>query len=57
MGNTDLEHDSEFDNIGSLLMTWDNDCGKEIGERIAKALHGCMPWQGSRMHGQANKST
>ena len=31
-----LENVEEFTYLGSLL-TWDNDCGKEIGRRIAKA--------------------
>ena len=37
VGNEDLENVTEFEYLGSLL-SWDNDCGKEIKKRIAKAL-------------------
>ena len=33
----DLEHVEEFVYLGSLL-TWENNCGKEIARRIAKAV-------------------
>jgi len=35
--NKDLENVTEFENLGRL-QSWDNDCGKEIRIRIAKAL-------------------
>ena len=35
--NIELENVTEFEYLGSLL-TWNNDCGKEIRKRIAKAL-------------------
>jgi len=38
VGDKELENVTEFENLGSLL-SWDNDCGKEIRRRIAKALH------------------
>ena len=37
VGNEDLENVTEFEYLGSLL-SWDNDYGKEIKKRIAKAL-------------------
>ena len=37
VGNKDLENVTEFEYHGSLW-SWDNDCGKEIKKRIAKAL-------------------
>jgi len=37
VGNTDLENVTEFEYLSSLL-SWDNDCAKEIRKRIAKAL-------------------
>jgi len=35
IGNTRIEHVMEFVYLGSLL-TWDNDCNKEIKRRIAR---------------------
>jgi len=37
VGNKELENVTEFAYLGSLL-SWDNDCGKEIRRRLAKAL-------------------
>ena len=37
VGNIELENVTEFEYLGSLL-TWNNDCGKEIRKRTAKAL-------------------
>jgi len=37
VGDKELENVTEFEYLGSLL-SWDNDCRKEIGRRIAKAL-------------------
>jgi len=37
VGDKELENVTEFEYLGSLL-SWDNDCGKEIRRRIAKAL-------------------
>jgi len=37
VGDKQLENVTEFDYLGSLI-SWDNDCGKEIRRRIAKAL-------------------
>jgi len=36
INNTRIENVTEFVYLGSLL-TWDNDCGKEIKRRIARA--------------------
>jgi len=36
IGNTRIENVTEFWYLGSLL-TWDNDCNKEIKRRIARA--------------------
>jgi len=37
VGDKELENVTEFEYLGSLI-SWDNDCGKEIRGRIAKAL-------------------
>ena len=37
VGDKEIENVTEFEYLGSLL-TWNNDCGKEIKRRIAKAL-------------------
>jgi hypothetical protein len=37
VGNIEIENVTEFEYLGSLL-TWNNDCGKEIRKRIATAL-------------------
>jgi len=37
VGNIEIENVTEFEYLGSLL-TWNNDCGKEIRKRTAKAL-------------------
>jgi len=37
VGNIEIENVTEFEYLGSLL-TWNNDCGKEIRKTIAKAL-------------------
>jgi len=52
VNNTDLENVTEFEYLGSLL-SWDNDCGKAIRKKIAKAL-GAMAEL--KMYGQAKKS-
>jgi len=37
VGNEDLENVTEFEHLANI-MSWDNDCGKNIRKRIAKAL-------------------
>lgn len=48
VGNEDLENVTELEYLGSLL-SWDNDCGKEIKKRIAKALGYKNVWRSEKI--------
>jgi len=54
VGDEKVENAKEFVYLGSLL-TWDNDCTKEIKRRIAKAKGVMALWQGSTIYGKADK--